>query len=68
MVSYEYKLKNFFENQLKDISNPKILEFGVKEGRSTKLLLDYCKKRNDELFSVDVDDYSNLFSDKNCIY
>ena len=30
MVSYEYKLKNFFENQLKDISNPKILEFGVK--------------------------------------
>ena len=65
MVSYEYKLKNFFENQLKDISNPKILEFGVKEGRSTKLLLDYCKKRNDELFSVDVDDYSNLFSDKN---
>ena len=65
MVSYEYKLKNFFENQLKDISNPKILEFGVKEGRSTKLLLDYCKKRNGELFSVDVDDYSNLFSDKN---
>ena len=65
MASYEYKLKNFFENQLRDISNPKILEFGVKEGRSTKLLLDYCKKRNGELFSVDVDDYSNLFSDKN---
>ncbi len=65
MISYEYKLKNFFENQLKDISSPKILEFGVKEGRSTKLLLDYCKKRNGELFSVDVDDYSNLFSDKN---
>ena len=65
MVSYKYKLKNFFENQLKDIPNPKILEFGVKEGRSTKLLLDYCKKRNGELFSVDVDDYSNLFSDKN---
>ena len=65
MISYEYKLKNFFENQLKDILNPKILEFGVKEGRSTKLLLDYCKKRNGELFSVDVDDYSNLFSDKN---
>ena len=65
MISYEYKLKNFFENQLKDISSPKILEFGVKEGRSTRLLLDYCKKRNGELFSVDVDDYSNLFSDKN---
>ena len=65
MISYEYKLKNFFENNLKDISNPKILEFGVKEGRSTKILLDYCKKNNGELFSVDIEDYSNLFSDKN---
>ena len=65
MISYEYKLKNFFENELKDISSPKILEFGVKEGRSTKLLLDYCKKNNGELFSVDIEDFSNLFSDKN---
>ena len=65
MISYEYKLKNFFENQLRDIRNPKILEFGVKEGRSTKLLLDYCKKRNGELFSIDIDDYSNLFTDQN---
>jgi len=65
MISYEYKLKNFFEKEIKNISNPKILEFGVKEGRSTKLLLDYCNKNNGELFSVDIEDYSNLFSDKN---
>ena len=65
MISYEYKLKNFFENQLKDISSPQVLEFGVKEGRSTKLLLEYCKRNNGELFSVDIKDYSNLFSDKN---
>ncbi len=65
MISYEYKLKNFFEKDLKNISNPKILEFGVKEGRSTKLLLDYCNKNNGELFSIDIEDYSNLFSDKN---
>ena len=65
MISYEYKLKKFFENDLKDISNPRILEFGVKEGRSTKILLDYCKKNNGELFSVDIEDYSNLFSEKN---
>ena len=63
MISYEYKLKKFFENDLKDISNPRILEFGVKEGRSTKILLDYCKKNNGELFSVDIEDYSNLFSE-----
>ncbi len=65
MITYEYKLKNFFENQLKDISSPQVLEFGVKEGRSTKLLLEYCKKNNGKLFSVDIKDYSNLFSDKN---
>ena len=65
MISYEYKLKKFFENELNDISNPKILEFGVREGRSTKILLDYCKKNNGELFSIDIKDYSNLFSDKN---
>lgn len=65
MISYEYKLENFFENELKDISSPKILEFGVKEGRSTKLLLDYCNKNNGELFSVDIEDFSNLFTDKN---
>ena len=65
MISYEYKLKKFFENELNDISNPKILEFGVREGRSTKILLDYCKKNNGELFSIDIEDYSNLFSDKN---
>ena len=65
MISYEYKLKKFFENELNDISNPKILEFGVREGKSTKILLDYCKKNNGELFSIDIEDYSNLFSDKN---
>ena len=65
MISYEYKLKNFFENQLKDIPSPQVLEFGVKEGRSTKLLLEYCKRNNGELFSVDIKDYSHLFSDKN---
>ena len=50
---------------MKDISSPQVLEFGVKEGRSTKLLLEYCKKNNGKLFSVDIKDYSNLFSDKN---
>ena len=64
MISYEYKLKKFFENELNDISNPKILEFGVREGRSTKILLDYCKKNNGELFSIDFDNLKSKIPDE----
>ena len=46
---------------LSKINNPQIVEFGVREGRSTKLFLDLCDQNNGKLFSVDIDDYSNLF-------
>ena len=65
MSDYDYKIKVFLESQIQEISKPNILEFGVREGRSTKIFLDLCKKKNGKLFSVDVDDYSNLFNDKN---
>ena len=65
MSDYDYKIEVFLENQIQKISNPNILEFGVREGRSTKIFLDLCKKKNGKLFSVDVDDYSNLFNDEN---
>ena len=65
MTSYDYKIDIFLEKQIQNIDNPNILEFGVKEGRSTKIFLDICKKKNGKLFSVDVDDYSNLFDDPN---
>ncbi len=65
MSEYEYKIKNFIEDQIKNIKNPSIIEFGVKEGRSTKMFLDLCEKNNGELFSIDITDYSNLFNDKN---
>ena len=65
MESYNYKIKNFLENQIPDIENPKIIEFGVREGRSTKIFLDICEKKNGELYSIDVEDYSHLYqSDK----
>jgi len=65
MPSYDYKLQNFLTTELKSLEKPTILEFGVKEGRSTKIFLEYCEKFNGKLYSVDVDDYSKLFTSKN---
>tara|TARA_B110001450_G_C17627325_1_gene483711 strand:+ start:821 stop:1444 length:624 start_codon:yes stop_codon:yes gene_type:complete len=65
MENYNYKIKNFLENQILDVKNPKIIEFGVREGRSTKMFLDLCRENNGELYSIDIDDYSNLYNDKN---
>lgn len=65
MSDYDYKIKIFLEDQIQKISEPNILEFGVREGRSTRLFLDLCKKKNGKLFSIDVDDYLNLFDDPN---
>ena len=62
MDTYDYKLQKFLTTELNNIHNPSILEFGVKEGRSTKIFLDLCDKNNGNLYSIDVDDYSNLFS------
>lgn len=65
MKDYNFKIREFILPHIKDIKNIKILEFGVKEGRSTKMFLDICKKNNGKLISVDVNDYENLFDDKN---
>ena len=64
-LKYINKLKSFFYEEIKNIKNIKILEFGVRKGNSTKFFLDLCNKNNGKLYSVDIDDYSKLFqSDK----
>jgi hypothetical protein len=65
MKSYDYKIKNFILPYIRNIKNFSILEFGVKEGRSTKMFLELCKKNSGKVFSVDIDDYSKNFNDKN---
>ena len=65
MLDYISKINDFMFNEIKHIKKPLFLEFGVKEGRSTKLFLDLCKKNDGKLISIDIDDYSNLFDDKN---
>jgi hypothetical protein len=63
--SFINKITNFIYNHEKNKNNLSILEFGVREGRSTKMFLDICKKNNGKLISVDINDYSYLFSDLN---
>lgn len=65
MNDFDYKLDNFLFPLIKEIDNPIILELGVQNGRSTKKFLDICKKNNGELFSIDIDDCSNVTKDKN---
>ena len=63
--NYLNKIKNFIFEFEKNKKNLNILEFGVREGRSTKMFLELCSLNGGKLISVDVDDYSNLFNDKN---
>lgn len=63
--NYQNKISNFVFKNEKDKKNINILEFGVREGRSTKLFLDICSKNSGKVISVDIDDYSNLFNDQN---
>ena len=63
--NYQNKITKFILDHETNKKNINILEFGVREGRSTKMFLDICAKNKGKLISVDIDDYSNLFSDEN---
>jgi predicted O-methyltransferase YrrM len=65
MNNYSYKLEQFLVKDLKKIQNINILEFGVRKGVSTKLFLEIARLNNGRVYSVDIDDCSNLFNDKN---
>ena len=60
MDDFDYKLDNFLFPKIREINNPIILELGVQTGRSTKKFLDLCEKKNGKLFSIDIDDCSNI--------
>jgi len=70
---YQNKLKknylgnrfdNFIYKKIKHIKNPKILEFGVQDGYSTKKFIKIIKKNGGNLFSVDVNDCGNISKNK----
>ena len=64
-IEYENKIDTFFINDLKKIQNPKVIEFGVRYGVSTKKIIKICEKNDGFLHSVDMEDYSNVSNSKN---
>ena len=65
MTDFNYKLEKELFPKIKDIKDVIILELGVQKGRSTLRFLELCKKNNGKLFSVDIDDCSNVSEDLN---
>lgn len=57
---YSKKLDNFLFRNIKDINELKVLEFGVRQGISTKKFIKLCEEKNGKLFSVDIDDCSSI--------
>ena len=64
MNTFNYNLENFLFHHINQIQKSIILELGVQKGRSTKKFLELCNKNNGQLFSVDLDDCSNVSDDK----
>jgi predicted O-methyltransferase YrrM len=66
MIKNDYliKLEETTLNYLKSVTEPVILEFGVRHGQSTQLFLEVCEKNNGFLYSVDIDDTSKKFDSK----
>lgn len=60
MSDYITKIDNSLFPLIKDIRNINILELGVQKGRSTLRFLEICNKNNGKLYSVDIDDCSNV--------
>ena len=65
MSDFNYKLDIGLFSKISKINNPIILELGVETGRSTKKFLEICKKNQGTLYSIDIDDCSNVTNDQN---
>tara|TARA_A100000164_G_C21671967_1_gene660044 strand:- start:74 stop:709 length:636 start_codon:yes stop_codon:yes gene_type:complete len=61
---YEDKVQ-YIVNLVNNIKNINILELGVREGISTNVFLEVCKKNQGNLTSIDIDDCSKVSNDKN---
>lgn len=65
MTNYINKIENSLFPLIKNIEKPNILELGVQKGRSTLRFLDICEKNNGKLYSVDINDCSNVSKNTN---
>ena len=64
MDQYNFKLDNYLFPLISNIDKLNILELGVQRGRSTVKFLEICDKNDGYLFSVDIDDCSNVTKNK----
>lgn len=64
MSEYLEKLNKYLFPLISKINNPNILELGVQNGISTLKFLELCNQNNGYLFSVDINDCSNVSKDK----
>ena len=60
MKDHDRKLKNFVYEKIKDIKEPNILEFGVRDGISTKMFIELCESQSGSLYSVDKNNYGSV--------
>ena len=61
-TEYEKKIEFFFLNDLKKIRNPKVIEFGVRKGVSTKKIIKICEENEGFLHAIDNEDCSKVSS------
>ena len=62
---YISKIDNFFLKDLSSLKEPKVIEFGVRLGVSTKRIIKICEQNNGFLYAVDIEDCSNISNSKN---
>ena len=65
MDEYSLKLDKFLIPIVSKINNPIILELGVENGVSTRKFLKVCSEKNGKLYSIDVNNCSEVSKDKN---
>ena len=60
MDTYKKKIENFMLEELSSLDKPIVLEFGVRKGTSTKEFIKICEKKDGYLYSIDINDCSNI--------
>ena len=65
MSEYKQKIQEFMISDIEGKKDLTILEFGVREGTSTKLFLNHCEKNGGKVYSVDMNDYSHIANSPN---
>ena len=64
MKNTDNDTSKYFLSKLTNLKNPIILELGVNKGGSTANFLKYINDNGGELYSIDINDCSNIINDE----